>query len=422
MYWLIEEEGQLDIFRNSGFEEAFIEVIPYSPNIHPQLNTVSLIYLRPINAHKGYVICLSHSEALSDLKTDITDVLSKFKVLYCRDKKEILHYFPLKNFIDITSHPHTYIPTYTIAHNIAYQKYKDFPQVNLLIPIVKHYEYCENTFELLKANINLPKTPYHEFFNSKVSVVFNAIERGGIRVDKPIFESYFHPLEGQYIYTQYNLNTTTTRPSNKFKNVNYAALNKENGCRKSFIPRYHRFVELDISAYHVCLVARLIGYDFAGIDIHSHFAALYNVDYKTSKELTFKQLYGSVFEKYKHMEFFQKVEKYVKHMWEKFNTEGYIECPISGFVYREENLSGMNPQKLFNYLLQNFETSQNVLILWDMLRILRGRKTKLIHYCYDSFLFDVEDSESEVMLDIKKIFVKYKLNIKEDGGSNYDFR
>ena len=82
------------------------------------------------------------------------------------------------------------------------------------------------------------------------------------------FSKYFHAVDGEYVNTQFNLKTTTTRPSNKFNNVNYAALNKENGCRKSFIPRNNRFVEIDISAYHPSLSARLIDYDFAGVDIH----------------------------------------------------------------------------------------------------------------------------------------------------------
>ena len=53
------------------------------------------------------------------------------------------------------------------------------------------------------------------------------------------------------------------------------------------------------------------------------------VDYKKSKELTFKQLYGGVFKQYKHLEFFQKVEKYVKELWEEFEKKGYIKCPFS---------------------------------------------------------------------------------------------
>ncbi len=422
MYWLVEDEEQLSVLINSDFKEAFIEVIPYNDTIHPTQNHVSLVYVRPINALKGFMVCITHSEALNALNTRITDLLNKFKVLYCRDKKEILHYFPLKTLYDITPPPTTYIRPTTQTHELYYRQHSDNLELNLIIPIVKHYELCEIIFGDLKANINIEKTKYNEFFNNRVSVVFNAIERSGIRVHNETFSEYFHDIDGEYAYTQFNLKTTTTRPSNKFKNVNYAALNKENGCRKSFIPRNNRFVEIDISAYHPSLAARLISYDFANIDIHAHFATLYNVDYKKAKELTFKQLYGGVFENYRHLEFFQKIEKYVGEIWDKFESDGYIECPVSSFVYTKENLGEMNPQKLFNYVLQNLETSVNCLVLWDMLRILIGKKTKLVLYTYDSFLLDFDDKETEVLEEVRGVFKKYELNIKEEQGYDYSFR
>ena len=178
---------------------------------------------------------------------------------------------------------------------------------------------------------------------------------------------------------------------------------------------------MDISAYHPSLAARLVGYDFANVDIHAHFASLYGVDYKKSKELTFKQLYGGVFENYKSLEFFQKIEKYVGELWNKFQRDGFVECEVSGYRYKKENLDNMNPQKLFNYILQNLETSTNVLILWDMCRILRGCKTKLVLYTYDSFLLDIDDKEIEILDQIREIFKKYKLNIKEIKGYDYNF-
>ena len=422
MYWLVENKEQLNVLINSGYKKAFIEVIPYNDTIHPVLNHVSLVYIRPIEASKGFMICITHSESLNVLNTRVNELIDKFEVLYCRDKKEMLHYFPNKALYDITPPPTTYIRPTTQTHDLYYRQHKDNLELNLIIPIVKHYELCETIFRDLKANINDKKTKYDEFFNSKVSVVFNAIERSGIRIHKPTFEEYFHPINGEYTYTQFNLKTTTTRPSNKFKNVNYAALNKENGCRKSFIPRNNRFVEIDISAYHPSLAAHLINYKFPTSDIHAHFASLYNVDYKKSKELTFKQLYGGVFENYKKLEFFQQIEKYVGENWSKFESDGYVECKISGYRYEKENLQNMNPQKLFNYFLQNLETSVNVLVLWEMVRILRGKKTKLVLYTYDSFTLDIDDSEEETLNDIREIFKKYKLNIKEETGYDYNFK
>ena len=421
MYWLVENEEQLNVLINSGYKEAFIEVIPYNDTIHPVQNHVSLVYIRPIEASKGFMICVTHSEALNALNTRIIDLLNKFDKIYCRDKKEILHYFPIKALYDITPPPHTYIRPTTQTHDLYYREHKDNPELNLIIPIVKHYELCETIFRDLKANINIEKTKYDEFFNSRVSVVFNAIERSGIRIHNDTFSEYFHAVDGEYVNTQFNLKTTTTRPSNKFNNVNYAALNKENGCRTSFIPRNSKLVEIDISAYHPSLAARLIDYSFTTSDIHAHFASLYNVDYKKAKELTFKQLYGGVFKNYKHLEFFRKIEKYVGENWNRFQSDGFIECPVSGYVYKKENLDNMNPQKLFNYVLQNLETSMNVLVLWDIFRILRGYKTKLVLYTYDSFLFDWDEGETELLEKIRDIFKKYKLNIKEIEGYDYNF-
>ena len=88
------------------------------------------------------------------------------------------------------------------------------------------------------------------------------------------------------------------------------------------------------------------------------------MDYKKSKELTFKQLYGGVFENYKSLEFFQKVEKYVGEIWSKFQRDGFVECEVSGYRYKKENLDNMNPQKLFNYILQKIELKSSIFLLF----------------------------------------------------------
>ena len=67
------------------------------------------------------------------------------------------------------------------------------------------------------------------------------------------------------------------------------------------------------------------------------------------------------------------------------------------------------------------ETSTNILVLWDIFRTLRGCNTKLVLYTYDSFLFDFDENESEALENIRKIFKKYKLNIKEIEGYDYNF-
>ena len=47
MYWLVEDEEQIEVLINSGYKEAFIEVIPYNYNIHPVLNQYFISVFTP---------------------------------------------------------------------------------------------------------------------------------------------------------------------------------------------------------------------------------------------------------------------------------------------------------------------------------------------------------------------------------------
>ena len=80
----------------------------------------------------------------------------------------------------------------------------------------------------------------------------------------------------------------------------------------------------------------------------------------------------------------------------------------------------MNPQKLLNYVLQNFETSNNVCILLKIIKLLNNKKTEIIHYVYDSFLFDLDKNEKSLLGDIKNIFEEKGLQIKISYGKRYD--
>ena len=82
----------------------------------------------------------------------------------------------------------------------------------------------------------------------------------------------------------------------------------------------------------------------------------------------------------------------------------------------------MKPQKLLNYVLQNLETAMNIRILWEIFKLLRGYKTKLVLYTYDSFLFDFKEGEETLIMEIKAIFNNNKLQIKESYGNNYNFK
>ena len=418
MFWLIENTEQLKGFYNNGYKEAYIEIIPNSYKTHPVTTEVSLVYLRPINASKGYIISINHSESMPLNSEYIAELINSYDTLYVWGKKEFLHFYLHKNLMDISLTSSEYEMETTRAHQILEQRNKDKLDINKIVPIVKHYETCEKNYNNLKQYFNEPVNP---FYNNRVPLVFNAIERKGIQVNSELFQEHFNKDLGDKVYTQYNYRTTTTRPSNRFGGINFAALNKENGCRKAFIPSNDEFIEIDISAYHPTLAAMLVNYKFDTDDIHASFAKMYNVDYKKAKELTFKQLYGGVFKQYRDLEFFQKIQEFINSLWSDFQNKGFIKCPISEHKFENSKLDNMNPQKLFNYLLQNLETSKNVCILWDIIKILKKTETNLVLYTYDAFLFDYDKTEESVLNQIKEVFKSHQLNIKISNGNNYDF-
>jgi hypothetical protein len=413
MYWLIEDQNKIDILCQIRHEVAYVEVIPTSHNLHPVENDICALYIRPRDDAKGYLIPINHSETINATIEDCLKVLNSIKYLYVRDKKEFLHYFALKHCTQPSPSTNTYIPQLTQAHNYIYNKYPNSTNLNTIVPIVKHYEVCEENFA------NYEKLRFNPFYN-KAALVFNQLERAGIKVDQTKFEQYFDKKSNEFIYTQYNLNTLTTRPSNAFGGINFSTLNKENGERECFIPRNDIFLEMDISAYHPTLLANLLHYTFECDDIHMAFAEMYGVDYAKAKEITFKQLYGGIWKEYRDLEFFQKVQAYVDDLWEHFDNFGYTVCPISGHKFVKSEMEDMNPQKLLNYVLQNLETANNVLILYDVFKILRGKNTKLVLYVYDSFLFDVDKNEIEVIEQIQQVFKNKQLQVKTKTGTNYN--
>jgi hypothetical protein len=412
MYWLIEDIEHIETICRIKYESAYVDIIPCSHNLHPVENSVCALYFRFERDDKGYIIPINHSETINFELEEVEKVLNSIGKIFVRDRKEFLHYFPIKHCYQPSPSPHTYIPQLTQAHTQLYSRYPEIQNLNTIVPIVKHYEVCEQNH----ANYNI--TNVNPFYN-KAALVFNQLERAGIKVDQPKFEQYFDKETNEFIYTQYNLNTLTTRPSNAFGGINFSALDKNNGERECFIPRNNSFIEMDISAYHPTLLANLLDYTFDSLDIHGSFAKMYGVDYAKAKEITFKQIYGGIWKEYRELEFFKKVTAYTDDLWDTFQYGGSIECPISGYRFYQKELENMNPQKLLNYVLQNLETANNVCILYDIFKVLRGKKTKLVLYVYDSFLFDYDKSEPDVMLKILGIFNKYKLQTKIKKGTNY---
>jgi hypothetical protein len=419
MFWLIENKNQLTQFELRNIDKAFIEIIPLSPILHPQQNDISCIYIKPLYDYKGYIIPLNHTEVEENFDIEeIFNLIKKIKLIYCRDKKEFIHYLPLIQTVDITFDIN-YKPQYTNAHNYFYNKYPNSDNINSLIPITKHYEFCEGIYEDLEYQLD---KPVNTFYNHTASWVFKILESSGLKVNLDLINKYFNKsYDSDIIYTRYNLKTTTTRPSNAFDGINYAALDKENGCRASIIPRNDLLVEIDISSYHPTLISQLINYN-SEESIYETVSKEFNITLDEAKEVTFQQIYGGIRNNYKHLEFFNKTQILIDNIFEEFNNSGKVITPISSYCFEKSKFPDITPQKLFNYYLQNLETSNNVLLLEKIFKILKGKNTKLILYTYDSFLFDFDKNEKDILINLDNIFMEKNLNIKVKYGKNYNFK
>jgi len=419
MFYILERSSQLP----HSFEDCFVRFIPTNDNFHPALTDLSLIYIRPLNDKKGYILCLNHNESLGIDKIELLDwLLYHTGKLWTLDKKKALHWlYPLSdklfdvNFlepVDIKSLDNACISYY-------YSKHNALSNVNCLIPISKHYEMCETIFNMALPIIKqytLSDTTF-QFNNFRTANVFYNIETNGIKVDKNCFIDYYQgkltnpqfSLNRSKIHTQYNLYTTTSRPSNTFNSINFAALHKDDGERTCFKPENDKFIELDFQGYHPRLIGEMIGFDFSkDKNTYDVLGELLGVTQQEAKELTFKQLYGGVWSEYQSKPFFKDVLKYTDDMWDTYQygkrlvTENKIFIPDAN----------MTRSKLFNYIVQSKETSTNVQLLELVFNKLEGKKTKLVLYTYDAFLFDYSNEDKGLIQEIINV-LDYPVNVKQ---------
>ena len=426
MFYIIEKQDQLDQLHIG--EDTFIHIIPTNENYHPALQNISLIYVRWIKGHKGYILCVNHSESLSLSITDILNKLSKVNNLYVLDKKAVLHHFPTLSpqLIDVQL-----ISSYHTLQDINVEQYEskvetDFKRKyyteapSTLIPIAKHYEKYENIYDHIEQTINKISEdlePY-AFLNHYVAPLFYNIEKQGIKLSKEPFVEHFKTLPNPKfsvakgkIYTQYNLNTLTGRPSNAFNGINFAALNKTNGERAAFIPENDFLVEIDFKAYHPTIIAKLAGYEFTG-NIYDQLANEFSGSTpETIKELVFQQLYGGVRKDFQDKPFFKQVNDYTNQLW---SNDGVIGTQF-GKRFTKEMIENPTPQKLLNYIVQNTETIFNVVQFSAVINLLKDKKTKIILYTYDSILLDYDSSE--ILLNCITSLLRFNHSTKT--GHNY---
>jgi len=409
---VIEKNTQFEKLKSLSNECYAVPIFTDSKK-HRLNNSLSLLYLNCDD--REFMLCFDHSESLGISLDCLNDL--QFNKFYVPNKNQL----NLNNMIDVSML--YYLNTNKVldfnynleTHNYFERKYYRFDNLNKLIPIYKHLDYCRKVVDKMKRVVDIcDETTVFNIYNNDVLGNLNFIESSGLKVDRNLMPVDYHRHidSDNFVYTEYNPYTSTGRPSNKYGGMNFGALNKSDGSREPFISRFNNgiLVEMDYDAYHLRLIANIIGYDFPEGSVHEYLSKQYGVDYQESKKLSFKYLYGGIPDNISSsIPFFNKVSEYIKDKWSEYNSTFSVKSDIYNRKISKKNLSDMNPNKLFNYLIQLNETEYNMKMLSELTMIVQSYKSKLVLYQYDSFLFDF------CLDDGKEFLQKVRTTIEQNG-------
>tara|TARA_R110002012_G_scaffold287286_1_gene479571 strand:- start:504 stop:1802 length:1299 start_codon:yes stop_codon:yes gene_type:complete len=396
--------------------------IPLDHRVHPSNSKLSGIYIFLLNNMQKYYIPIDHSEALKTFTIEeAMGVINTLDKIYVADSKEFMHIFGKTKVYDCNALSyHQYGKTLekptTPAHDQIYSTHWNRSNLNSIVPILKHLEYCDKISAIILDTIDVDTANSFSYgkFNSTLLNNLFTIENSGLKTIDGLERCYYNPY------------TLTGRPSNKFNKVNYAALNKSDGTREKYISRFKNggILELDYDAYHLRLIANCIGYDLPKGSIHEYLGKQYfgtekltKEQYKESKEISFRILYGGVPKEFLAIPFFKEVNDFIFKFWKSWLNKNHFKTYLYKRKVDASTLEDMSPQKLFNYYIQSMETEASSEAMAEVIKVLNGHSTKLILYTYDSFTFDFNPKDGkELILKIKKA-MKYPTKIAY--GINY---
>jgi len=426
----------------------YIAIPIYSdPFLHPQHknNKLSLLYIREIHGNdvdnwdssKSYILPQKHPDS-KEYMVDYSFLMDDGIIVMTPDAKKLLPILPEYRCIFDVNIGHWWLhgkPLDLEVRNNAIDflsnKYYNVKKLNEIVPISKHKEYCDEVSDKILKWVQKDLNPLIDddgwFENSgaldKIKAFYN-IEKNGVKVSDDVCDTFDirvkkHISDGK-LYGNFNLTTTTGRPSNAFGTVNFAALPPEK--RKTFVSENDYLVEFDFDAYHLRLIADLVDYKhFSKESVHEYLSNFYKCSYEESKQKTFRLLYGGIDkETQEKVPFFRRVHEYINSKWNEINTHNCVYTDIYRRKLTYNNYDDLNRNKLFNYLIQAYETESNIKKILSIHDYLLNKHTKLVLYGYDSFLFDFSKQDGvKTLTEIKNILEEEKHFTKSQMGLNY---
>lgn len=394
-------------------DECVLTPIFRDPYYHRVENNILCVGVTFVNGDT-YIVSISHEDAPQfELPTG--------ECTFSDNDVNILAYV---NNVEL---PRKEYSSYITSTQNQFQPLRD---TNKIIPLVVWGKHLREYNSQLIQIFNTYRHTLNEFaytFTKTLSDTLQLIESSGMKVNKNKLREHYDGKVGRYfkndmVYSEYNVFTTTGRPSNRFGGINFSALNKSDGSRQTFISRYPDgvLVQFDFEAYHLRLIADENGFELPTGSLHTELAKKYfDTDditeelYAASKQRTFEIMYGMSDETYGVSLF-----EYIVQLRHAFKTAtGTLQLPSGVKV----DIHEPNPSKMFNYHVQSLEVVKTLPKLQTVLELLKNTSNHLILYTYDSILLDMQRFDTELITQITQILEENKkFPVRMHAGSNYD--
>jgi hypothetical protein len=395
-------------------DEHVLTPIFRDPYYHRIENSILCIGITFTNLDT-YVISISHDDAPAfeiPISTEMT---------FSDEKIHILAYI---NNVTVPIINYTPYITNTISQ---FQIIRD---THKLVPLALWgkvlREYNKQLITILNTYRNTINDPAYTF-TTRLADVLKTIESSGMKTNPIALRTHYEGKPLRYfkkdmVYSEYNIFTTTGRPSNRFGGINFSAINKSNGAREAFVSRYPNgvLVQFDFEAYHLRLIADEHNIALPTGSLHTELAKKYfHTDditdelYMASKQKTFEIMYGMSDETY-GVELFESIVN-IRKIFK--NVTGPFILP-SGITV---NISEPNSSKLFNYHVQSLEVVKTLPKLYRVLELLKNTSNHLILYTYDSILLDMQTFDKNMVQLVTGILEERgKFPVRIHVGTNYN--
>lgn len=387
-------------------------------------NSLVALIVYDLNNWRFYSFSISHCDLLGEcLEKDLAMIQPR--EVYVFRSRYLFRYWP--GVMDVELYHWFFTSTnLNVSFNLERMYSKQSKNLGNVIPIGKWIEYA---FHIIEQFTKVYEGPEKSFVAYSQLIYRNliAIEYNGIQCDPNLLEQLRMTNIDSRVFTQYNMTTTTGRPSNTYNRLNFGALPKKDGSRKLLTSKFDNgyLVDFDFDAYHVRMIGRLLNLDYGDVNIHTEFGRQYfqkqelsPEEYQLSKEITFRQLYSDKLEF--ENDFFLSVERLKDDIWEQFQNKGYMCLPITGRKIKKAWYPDTRRSKMFNYFLQGYETEFSMQKLSKINAYLANKKSNIILYVYDSLVMDFNPEDGkQILSDIKRILKEDGMNVHIKIGKNY---